>query len=144
MYETVVLHAYHLSPSLSPNPSQIGILNQSFGTSPINISLLLSAFASSPTPSEVTGGESRLGLETGKGGGGGFPCNDSLGMLSTVALYHSELSDSGEGEGKKVEEEGGRKKRVTSVGDGMARMKLESSSGECFFMYHSECRCVLC
>ena len=58
-------------------------------------------------------------------------------MLSTVAMYHSELSDSGEGEKKGGEgrgggggkEEGGREK-ASLVDDGMARMRLESSSGE--------------
>ena len=51
--------------------------------------------------------------------------NDSLGMLSTVAVYHREL------EGR--EEDGGGRGSVgnaaLSVGDGMARMRLESSSG---------------
>ena len=63
--------------------------------------------------------------EAGGGRGEGFACNDSLGMLSTVAVYHSEMS-CGEGnrEGKVPGTNG-----ALSVGDGMARMRLESSSG---------------
>ena len=58
-------------------------------------------------------------------------------MLSTVAMYHSELSDSGEGEKKGGEGEGrgggreeGVRERASLVDDGIARMRLESSSGE--------------
>ena len=50
-------------------------------------------------------------------------CNDSLGMLSTVAALYGEMSG---GEGKEGEKQSN---TALSVGDGMAQMRLESSSG---------------
>ena len=60
----------------------------------------------------------------------GLTCDDSLGMLSTVALYHSELSGS-EGEEGRTGERGETKTAavVTTVSDGVAQMRLASSSG---------------
>ena len=83
-----------------------------------------------------------MGVETNESGGDRFSCNDSLGMLSTVAMYHSELSG---GEGKEGEREvgsgqGGERSAaavVTTVGDGMARMRLESSCGKSKTYMHS-------
>ena len=82
-------------------------------------------------------GPSRLAVETSESGGDRFSCNDSLGMLSTVALYHSELSGSEGKETEKEREAGNGKGRegsattvVKTVGDGMARMRLESSCGK--------------
>lgn len=79
----------------------------------------------------MAGSRNRLeGMEMGKDRGA-YSCNDSLGMLSTVALYHSELSDGGEEEER--EANGGRKEEgsvgSSSVDDGMAHIKLESSAG---------------
>jgi hypothetical protein len=123
----------HLTPSATtPSSHLVGSLNQSVSLSPFNIGLLLPL---SPSPSSAASGRShgRLDLdmtsereseeEAGGGRGEGFACNDSLGMLSTVAVYHSEMS-CGEGnrEGKVPGTNG-----ALSVGDGMARMRLESS-----------------
>lgn len=61
--------------------------------------------------------------------------DSSLGMLSTVAMYHSGLSE-GSGEEEQREKEGGSKQRErvssvpAAVGEGMAQMRLESSSGK--------------
>ena len=107
--------------------------------SPFNIGLFLPP-SPSPTSGGSAGSHNRLDLEmtfdreSAEGGGGGrdegFSYNDSLGMLSTVAVYHSELSG---GEGNKEEVRRRRKDSGTnatlSVGDDMARMRLESSSG---------------
>lgn len=116
---------------------QTGALNQSISLSPFNLLLL----ASSPTGSDVGGSQGRLGIVTEKDGDK-LSCNDSLGMLSTVAMYHSGLSE-GSGEGEQRENEAGRQRdRLSSVpaavGDGLAQMRLESSSGKTLFL----CVCV--
>lgn len=120
------IHVYRLNVcSLSgSSQAQSGALNQSISLSPFSLLLL----ASSPTGSDV--GNSR-DIETGDK----FTNNSSLGVLSTVAMYHSGLPDGG-GEGEQREREGDRKQREggssvpAAVGDGMAQMRLESSSGK--------------
>lgn len=131
--------------------SQIGSLNQNMSLSPFNIGLFLPP-SPSPTSGGSAGSHNRLDLEmtfdreSAEGGGGGrdegFAYNDSLGMLSTVAVYHSELSG---GEGIKEEVRRRRKDSGTnvSVGDGMARMRLESSSGMKFCSSNMWCMYII-
>ena len=115
----------------SPGPP----LNQSVSSSPFNLGLFLSL---SPSPGTIattatTGCDGRLNFETHDktgereegSGDDEFMCNNSLGVLSAVALYHSELSGSETGK-----EEGWRQETAASVGDGVAQMRLESSSGK--------------
>lgn len=127
------VHVHRLLCSLSVCLQvQSGALNQSVSLSPFNINLLL--LASSPTGSDVGSSQGSLGIETEKDGDK-LSCNDSLGMLSTVAMYHSGLSEGSGGEGEQAENEGGRRREKMSsvpaaVGDGLAQMRLESSSGK--------------
>ena len=127
-----------LTPASLPVPPSLQV-NQSVSLSPFNIGLLLPL---SPSPSSAASGRSHVRLdldmtseressEEGAGGGRGegFACDDSLGMLSTVAVYHSEMSC-----GEESREGGGQGKvpgtnSALSVGGGMARMRLESSAG---------------
>lgn len=109
--------------------AQTGALNQSVSLSPFNVSLLL--LASSPTSSDVG---SSQGIDTRDK----FTNDSSLGMLSTVAMYHSGLLEGG-GEGEQREKEGGSDQREgvssvpAAVGDRMAQMRLESSSGKTLY-----------
>lgn len=120
--------------------AQTGALNQSVSLSPFNVSLLL--LASSPTSSDVG---SSQGIDTRDK----FTNDSSLGMLSTVAMYHSGLSEGG-GEGEQREKERGSDQREgvssvpAAVGDRMAQMRLESSSGKTLSpSLHLSCYCRL-
>lgn len=119
------------TPRLYASP---GPLSQSLSCSPFTGLLL--PLSPSPGSTVVSSGHGRFDFETDDNTSGkegcedGLTCNDSLGILSTVALYHSEQSG---GESKREEGMNGSQETsgiTTSVGDGMARMKLESSSGK--------------
>ena len=115
--------------------SQVGSLNQSVSLSPFNVGHFLPLSPSPSSTGSVT--HDRLDLDATsavapparEGESGLATCNDSLGMLSTVAALYGEMSG-GEGEGEK------QSNTALSVGDGMAQMRLESSSGT----YHM-CAC---
>ena len=122
------IHVHRLmrSPSVC-SQAQTGALNQSVSLSPFSLLLL----ASSPTGSDVGSSRGRLDMDTGDK----LTNDSSLGMLSTVAMYHSGLSE-GSGEEEQREKERGSKQRErvssvpAAVGEGMAQMRLESSSGK--------------
>ena len=105
---------------MSLSPFNIGLLLP-LSPSPTSCSVSRDRLIDLDLPSTRTGEEEEEGKR--KRDDARLSSNDSLEMLSEVALYHGEVS------GREGGKETCANATSLSVGDGMARMRLESSSG---------------